>query len=49
MKILALLLVLLLAGDVVFDHGAGVAKLDDAARAFEHSVAHSYRDSVFSG
>ncbi len=47
MKALALILVLLVVGDVVFDHSAGVIKVGQAGRSFAHSFAQDFADSLF--
>ncbi|WP_174285163.1 hypothetical protein [Sphingomonas bacterium] len=47
MKALALILVLLVVGDVVFDDSAGVIKLGQASHAFAQSCADSFSGSLF--
>ena len=47
MKALAVILILLLVGDLVFDHGAGVSRLGHAGHEFLQDFEQDFADSFF--
>ena len=48
MKALAVIVMLLVVGDLVFDHGAAVVMIGHAGSTFAHDAAQSFSDSMFS-
>ena len=47
MKAVALILVLLVVGDLVLDHGAGVIKAGHVGHEFVHDFAQDFAGSLF--
>ena len=47
MKALAFVLILLVMGDLAFDHGAGVCIVGHAASTFAHDFERDFAESLF--